>query len=213
MLISFSGIDGSGKTTHVEYTSAFLKNEGFNVVCIHMIEWSLSNKIRLWISRIMRRTDRAGLSSVDTERNDRGFHKKNLVVNFVLIILAFIDLLRFRFLSLYQNVIKKRIIVCDRYFYDIGIQMEYKGRAIKRWRDFYIRLATTPDFPFLLDVKPAIARSRKPEHPDAFYTKKSSMYEELGRRKGIIVLRDNSIEAIQGTVREHLSRGLRLPHS
>jgi thymidylate kinase len=178
-----------------------------------MIEWSLSNKIHLWIKRIMRKADKNGLSSQDTEKDDRGFHEKNLIINFVLRIMAFVDLLRFRLLSLYQDVIKKRIIVCDRYFYDIGIQMEYKGRAGKRWRDFYLRQAQMPDFAFLLNVEPEIARSRKPEHPDGFYSHKFRMYEELGRRQGMIILRNRSIQDIQKTIRKHLSRALRVSHS
>ena len=40
MIITFSGVDGSGKTTYARHTVEFLQKKGYNVCYLHLTQWT-----------------------------------------------------------------------------------------------------------------------------------------------------------------------------
>lgn len=164
MLITFSGIDGSGKTTQAQYIVEMLEYKGFQVEYIHMIQWTLVNRIGRFLQS-------SAKPDLDTKKSVR----RNLFFSNLQRLVMLLDILRFRiFQPLHYT--EKRILVCDRFFYDLGVQALYTGLLKQPGVLSYWKLAPVPTVSILLDVPPEIAHRRESEHNLVYYQIKRDLY-------------------------------------
>lgn len=192
MLITFSGVDGSGKTTHAKLLSQAIRENGKNVRYVHMIEWSLVNKLGRFLSKL------AG----DNGESGSPGQKMKQFKPFVLLA-TFFDVLYFYIFEFYVVRLQGNVLICDRYFFDLGVQAAYRGIMGKNIERFYWRLVPRPDHCFLLDVDPHSSKSREGEHDISYYEEKRDMYLERVSYWGCDVIQDGEIKVIQ---REIMSR-------
>jgi thymidylate kinase len=181
MLIAFSGIDGSGKTTQAQYVTSLLQLEGLQVHYVHITRWTLVNRLARLIQSGKMWYTRHGKAQ---PRND----VFTLTRHFV----SLLDVIRFRVLVTYQNNIRRRVVVCDRFFYDLVIHALYTGVMSTKLEHFYWRVVPSPTILILLDVPPEIAQQREGEHNQAYYQTKRKLYLERAPLWGAIVI--NAIE-------------------
>jgi len=193
-LITFSGLDGSGKSTLIEWLTATLQADKRRVVVLHMNTHVglhaygrfLLDCIKL---RPFHRTNGAEPAVIVRRAPARETATPGLRGALFRIRTAILwsrlvreitypfDLLVFLGYRFYVEVLRKRILIMDRYFYDYLADMA-DGR---RWTSLRLlqAITPTPDVAFLLDVPPEQADRRKPEQPFKFLTRRWQAYNVL----------------------------------
>jgi thymidylate kinase len=193
MLITFSGLDGSGKTTAAHYVSRLLTGWGYTIEQIHLIPWTWVNKIGRAITRDKKKAPR-----YSTARKPTGAISKILRLG-----MMGIDLIRFRVLLL-TSQLTKTVIVCDRYFYDLGIQAYYSGEMSDRIMQTYWLFVPKPDHAFLLEVHPALAEQREGDHPPDYYVAKHVLYQDQKRHWPVVHVSTMNMKATMATIEAQL---------
>jgi thymidylate kinase len=171
MLITFSGLDGAGKSTLVAWLKQELEREHRRVVVFHLPDHvGIYAALRALRDRLLGRPpeDNGGAPTGVPARGPvrRTLHRiRNAVLwnRPVRRLLYPIDLLLFW--ALYRVPLEKlggRVLIMDRYFYD-GLVDVADGRHWA-WLRLLKRLTPTPDVPVFLDTGPEEAFARKREH-------------------------------------------------
>ncbi len=191
-LISFSGLDGSGKTQLIVLMRRFFKRQGISYTQIHFVNDSLENRIA---KKLLGDKKVADLSE---KRNRRAEEKK---ISF----LAY--WVRLFFLCLYACNLKIRlfklrkrygVVIFDRYIYDRIAQLAY----LRRKRDLkfekrLVRFFPRPNLPFFLHVLPEQSLERKKELREEaqgieYLKMKYEIFDQERDSWGLLVI-DNSV--------------------
>ena len=180
LLITFSGLDGCGKTTHVARTAAYLRGKGHRVRILESAHVSLgaawSRTRRLFSGKKQdRRSSQTGptarLEEPQEHAADRrlsGILKGWLVYPIDCLVLSvWIRTLRLRGCT---------ALVCDRYVYDKIVNLPNPICVLTR---LLLWLAPRPHAAFFLDADAHSARDRRPEHDVAYYTSRYEKYRRL----------------------------------
>ncbi len=164
-LITFSGIDGAGKTTQIERLSSYLEKRRLRVVRL-----SFWDDVAVWSKM------RAGVGqrTVDSRHADHSFTPKNNkhVRKWYLIAarlgLYMLDLARLRRLLASQRIKTFDVVIFDRFIYDQFANISSRSRAARSYGRILLKLAPVPALAFIVDASPAAAFARKPEYPLEF---------------------------------------------
>jgi thymidylate kinase len=223
MLITFSGLDGAGKSTLIEGLKAFLEEQNHSVTVLtmynHVGVYAIIRLIRDWLKKAAKRRkqwirNRGNLNNPERLRakdvkqgRDMSLIlyllRSNTVKRWVYVMDLFILLLH----RLYLEHVKKQILILDRYFYD-SLADVADGNS---W--FYIRmfmhLTPTPDVPIFVDVSPEKAFSRKGEYSVGHLKRRRPIYMKIFQwvRNPVFIPNndlDKSKRRIEETVLEHL---------
>lgn len=211
-IISFSGIDGAGKTTQIEALTHWLLAAGLrvqlltfwdNVVVLPGLRENLSHKAF--------KGDQ-GIGSPDKPLNRRDKNVTAPPVTVMRFFLYFLDAL-----NLARNVRKARrsnadVLIFDRYIYDELANLPLDRRVTRAYVRLLLRLVPAPDVAYVIDADPAAARARKPEYPLEFLRSNREAYLTLSRLAGsITVIEPLSVAAAESKVREAFLGTLSVP--
>lgn len=163
MLITFSGLDGSGKSTQAQMLQKVLQELGFRTVFFHLTHWT-------WVNRIGEKYFK--------KANDKKIpSKKHPGVLLPRLTIMLLDVLRFWLLWIYAKW-RGQILICDRYFYDLGVQAVYKHGMSMSMANIYWHLVPRPSAAFWLKVLPVVAQQREGDHGADYYKEKELLYSE-----------------------------------
>lgn len=165
-----------------------------------MIRWSLVNKI----GRLLEKLTGDQEKDVSQLKDKKGLKPLILMV-------SLIDVLFFYVYAFYMVRIKRLVLICDRYFYDLGIQALYTGVMRNTFEKFYWNLVTSPTHGFVLDADPQTLKAREGDHEISYYERKRDMYLERTSLWGCDVIQAGEIENMQREMIEHLSLDLEEP--
>ena len=198
MIVSFSGIDGSGKTTQAQYVTKLLEQDGFAVHHVQMIRWTLVNRLGR-LARFGKTQRTRGSQPRDSGR----------VLTLMRQLISLLDVLLFRVLYAYQTSIRHRVVVCDRFFYDLGVHALYTGVMGAGFESLYWRVVPSPTVSILLDIPAEVAHQREGKHDLAYYQAKRDLYLKRAPLWRAVVVSAIEREDTQQTVAQILRSYLR----
>jgi len=169
ILISFSGIDGAGKSTQTRLLSKYLKKRGKKVkVTEEMFEYFL---LRPLIGIL--RTATGSPSNGPVKRN-----KKNNLAK-LWFIPAFLDIW-ISYIFKTRFVLKKfDFVIADRFYLDIWANLLYYG-YLPNWAfTFFVKLLPKADKSLMLSIKPKSVLERENDFPPNYYKEQAKIYKRL----------------------------------
>jgi hypothetical protein len=199
MLITFSGLDGAGKSTLIAWLKARLEEEHRPVAVFHMTDdigmYAYLRAVRDWFVRARRdgggatvRTDRRVVVSTDGGQHATGGQGGARRVGVLRAIVWSkrlrrciypLDLATFLLYRLYVEHLTTRVLIMDRYFYDTLVDVA-DGRSW-RWLRWLERITPTPTVPVFLDITPEESYARKGEYTVEYLRKRWVAYREVFR--------------------------------
>ena len=201
-IVTFSGIDGAGKSTQIEWLCKRLTEHGFRVVRVTF--WDDIAVLARFRARVSLRALRNNTLPDTSLRHD-----KNVRTWYLTLARSFfylLDSLRLRRVA--RKLAKSGLdyIVFDRYIYDQIVQVQARHCIARAYIRLLIAIAPIPDAGFILDASPEHAFSRKPEYPLAFMHEYRRAF--LATRdfvRTLIVIRPGSIAEVQQQILAHLA--------
>ena len=164
-LVTFSGIDGAGKTTQIESVCAELIRRRNKLARVAF--WddvAVLSDLRAGVSlRVFRTKHAENTSGLRSDKNVRTWYLTILRSGFYLL-----DALSLRRVVARVRAGEPDFIVFDRYIYDQLVQIHARHWVARCFMRLLLGIAPTPDFAFVLDASPDEAFQRKPEYPLLF---------------------------------------------
>ena len=212
ILISFSGLDGSGKSTQIANLLGFFHRQGLSTTLLAF--WDdvvvLSRFREGFVHKVYGSEKGIGAPGKPVNRRDKNVRKWYLsIVRHGLYLLDSLHLVRVIARARRSG---SHVIVMDRYIYDELANLPLSN-ALTR---FFIRLVAAfvpkPDVAYVLDADPEIARARKPEYPVEFLHNCRSSYLQLANMLcSLTVIPPMALEdaklAVEGAARTALEGG------
>src|SRR5438270_4829774 len=179
MLISFSGVDGSGKSTQIENLRSALHAAGLTTQLLAF--WDnvvVGVKYREGFVHKVYKSERGigapGKPVNRRDKNMRGWHL-NITRHFLYLLDA-INLCR---VVARQRKTGAHVVILDRYIYDELSNLNMTNPLSRAFIRFMHAFIPRPDIAYLLDADPEAAYARKPEYPVEFMKKCRRAYFDL----------------------------------
>jgi thymidylate kinase len=188
VIISFSGLDGSGKSTQIENLRTALESAGLKTRLLTF--WDdvvVGVKYREGFVHKVYKSERGiGAPGRPVARRDKNVRAWYLTL--ARYVLYFADALSLRYVLSRAMKSEADVIIVDRYIYDEVVNLDLNKAVARRFVRSVRALVRQPDIAFLLDADPEAAYARKPEYPVDFMRKCRESYLELASILGCMTV-------------------------
>ena len=188
LLISFSGLDGSGKSTQIENLRTRLEAGGYTTRLLAF--WDdvvvLPRYREGFVHKVYKSEIGVGAPGRPVRRRDKNVRKWYLTL--VRHALYFLDALHLALVVARARRSRVDVIIMDRYIYDELANLPLSSRMTRAYIRLVEVLVSRPDLAFLLDANPEAAHQRKPEYPVDFMHQCRAAYHQLAAMLGTMTL-------------------------
>lgn len=187
-LISFSGLDGAGKTTQIENLRALLESRGLRTELLAF--WDdvvvFSRYREGFVHKVFKSERGIGAPGKPVNRRDKNV--RGWQVNLARHGLYLLDAL-----NLHRVLARARrggapVVIMDRYIHDELANLPLDNGVTRAFVRTVARLAPRPDIAYMLDADPGAARARKPEYPLEFLCDSRQRYHRLAHLVGMTII-------------------------
>jgi len=184
ILISFSGLDGSGKTTQISSVRARLAALGLRDTLLAF--WDnvvVGCRYREgFVHKVYKSEIGVGAPGKPVNRRDKNVRKWYLTL--ARHGLYFLDALHLVWVVSQAMRSGADVVILDRYIYDELANLPLSNPLTRAYVRFVHRIVPRPDVAFLLDADPVAANLRKPEYPVDFMRENRARYYALAALLG-----------------------------
>ncbi len=188
VIISFSGIDGAGKSTQIEGLRSRLEQEGLRVrMLTFWDDVAVLKDLRERSTHALFGSEQGvGAPGKPVNRRDKNVRSASMTA--VRFVLYFIDALALRACAARMSQVSADVIIFDRYLFDEVANLDLNRRINRSYARLLLRMVPRPDVAYFLDVDPVKARARKPEYPLDFLFQSRMSYLALAEIAGGITV-------------------------
>ncbi len=212
-LITFSGIDGAGKSTQIERLATTLRQAGFRVSLVSF--WDDVAALRQFREAaghtLFRGEKGVGAPGKPVRRRDKNVQSFYMLP--IRLCLCLLDALRLRHTS--RKLARNKdadILIFDRYLYDQLANLNVRNPVVRIYVRALLRLVSRPDLAFLLDADPILACARKPEYPLAFVRHNRDAYFETSKIAGMHVVSPGTPADVENRIKDEVDMSMRRIH-
>lgn len=207
LLVSFSGIDGAGKSTQIDNLRAHLQASGLSVdIITFWDDVATLKRFRESVGHKVFKGDQGvGSPGAPIQRRDKNV--RSPLVNLSRLGLYLGDALSLRQTAARAMGSTADVIIFDRYIFDELANLDLASVAMRTYIRRILQLVPMPHVPLVLDADPDQAFLRKPEYPLEFLHSNRNAYLQLARIVGTItVIPPLAIDQAKAAVVEAVDR-------
>ena len=179
LLISFSGVDGAGKSTQIENLRSALHAAGLKTTLLAF--WDnvvVGAKYREgFVHRVYKSERGVGAPGKPVNRRDKNMRGWFLTLGRHF--LYMLDAINLRRVVARASATGVDVVIMDRYIYDELANLNADNPVCRRFVRIVQAFVPQPDIAYLLDADPQAAYLRKPEYPVEFMKECRRSYFDL----------------------------------
>jgi len=200
LIVSFSGIDGAGKSTQIQKLREYLAAHGVPVK--ELTFWDnvvMFPRMRAGFSRRVLQSDGSiGSPEKPADRHDKNTQNAPLLLGRS--VLHFFDVANLRRIVRKAKAENSGVVIFDRYIYDQLAALPMQTWWARAFARVLLRVAPKPDLSYVLDADPEVARARKPEYPLEFMRKYRSSYLELRKMANLQLIQPGEVDEVHQAI-------------
>ncbi|HEY2861379.1 MAG TPA: thymidylate kinase, partial [Terracidiphilus sp.] len=199
--VSFSGVDGAGKSTQINSLRTWLEAQGLRVSTIAFWDHVATlTGIREGAGHKIFKGEK-GVGRPDAPVNRRDKNVQTWPMLFVRLVLYALDAVSTRIAVRKALASDADFIIFDRYIYDQFANLKLRNRFVRAYVRGLMKIVPRPDVSYVLDADPRQARARKPEYPLEFIYRNRRAYLDLADLiGGLTVIAAGPVHQMQAEV-------------
>ena len=187
-LVSFSGLDGSGKSTQIDNLRSTLTANGLSSELLAF--WDnvvIGTRYREGFVHKVYKSEK-GIGAPDKPVNRQDKNVRRWYLSLARHGLYLLDAIHLRMVIRRARRSGVDVVIMDRYIYDELANLPLGNKLTQMFIRFVQWVVPTPDVAYLLDADVEAARARKPEYPVDFMHKCRRWYYQLASILGTMTI-------------------------
>lgn len=207
-LVTFSGIDGAGKTTQIERLATSLRERGLSVIIL-----SFWDDVAVWSH--MRSGAGSRAADLLHSNQETGMpvlaknhkHIRKWYLTAIRSLFYVLDVVRLRRLLASRRVRSYDVVIFDRYIYDQVANIYSRSLPARLYSWALLKQRPVPDLAFIVDAAPDAAFARKPEYPlDFLYRNRRNFLQLRELAAELTVISDGNADEMEEEIQSYVRR-------